>query len=50
MPEVCTSGAWKPNAGAEDAFVEAWAEFAGWASGPTELEVVAAFGHGTTAG
>jgi heme-degrading monooxygenase HmoA len=32
MSEVYTTGNWKPNAGEEDAFVEAWKEFAGWAS------------------
>ncbi len=32
MPEIYATGSWKPNAGKEDAFVEAWAEFAGWAS------------------
>ncbi len=32
MADVYTTGAWKPNAGEEDAFVEAWAEFARWAS------------------
>ena len=33
MGEVYTTGAWKPRAGREDAFVEAWTEFAAWASG-----------------
>jgi heme-degrading monooxygenase HmoA len=32
MHEIYTTGTWKPNPGAEDAFIEAWAEFAGWAS------------------
>ena len=32
MGDIYTSGTWKPNAGSEDAFVEAWAEFAAWAS------------------
>jgi heme-degrading monooxygenase HmoA len=33
MSELYTTGAWTPKAGAEEAFVEAWGEFAGWASG-----------------
>lgn len=32
MTEVYTTGSWKPNAGQEDAFVEAWRDFARWAS------------------
>jgi heme-degrading monooxygenase HmoA len=32
-PAVYTTGVWTPRAGEEDAFVEAWAEFASWASG-----------------
>jgi heme-degrading monooxygenase HmoA len=32
MAELYTFGAWKPSAGKEDAFVEAWLAFAGWAS------------------
>ena len=32
MPDVYTTGVWRPNAGEEDVFVEAWAEFARWAS------------------
>jgi heme-degrading monooxygenase HmoA len=32
MSEVYTTGSWKPNAGEEAAFVEAWQEFASWAS------------------
>jgi len=32
MTEVYTTGTWKPNAGEEDAFVDAWGEFACWAS------------------
>jgi heme-degrading monooxygenase HmoA len=32
MAEVYATGAWVPNAGEEDAFVAAWAEFAQWAS------------------
>jgi heme-degrading monooxygenase HmoA len=32
MGEVVTTGRWKPNAGREEAFVEAWANFAAWAS------------------
>jgi heme-degrading monooxygenase HmoA len=30
--EVYTTGSWKPNAGSEHAFVEAWIRFADWAS------------------
>jgi heme-degrading monooxygenase HmoA len=33
MSEIYTTGTWKPQAGKEDAFVEAWVEFASWASG-----------------
>jgi heme-degrading monooxygenase HmoA len=33
MQEIYTTGKWRPNAGKEDAFVEAWATFAMWASG-----------------
>jgi heme-degrading monooxygenase HmoA len=29
---VYTTGSWRPNPGSEEAFVEAWSEFAGWAS------------------
>jgi heme-degrading monooxygenase HmoA len=29
---VYTTGAWKPNPGSDEAFVEAWSEFASWAS------------------
>jgi heme-degrading monooxygenase HmoA len=32
MGEIYTTGSWKPSPGREDAFVEAWAQFAGWAS------------------
>lgn len=32
LTEVYTTGVWTPNAGEEDAFVAAWAEFARWAS------------------
>jgi heme-degrading monooxygenase HmoA len=32
MTEAYTTGSWVPNAGEEDAFVEAWSEFAQWAS------------------
>ena len=32
MSEVYTTGTWKPNPGSEEAFVEAWSQFAGWAS------------------
>jgi hypothetical protein len=31
--DVYTSGTWKPNPSSEEAFIEAWAEFAAWASG-----------------
>lgn len=33
MAEIYTTGTWKPRPGADEAFVEAWAEFAAWASG-----------------
>ena len=33
MSEIYTTGSWKPKAGSEEAFIEAWSEFAGWASG-----------------
>jgi heme-degrading monooxygenase HmoA len=33
MTELYTQGVWKPATGKEDAFVEAWTAFAGWASG-----------------
>src|ERR1700737_639854 len=33
MGEIYTTGRWKPNAGMEDAFVDAWALFAAWARG-----------------
>jgi heme-degrading monooxygenase HmoA len=32
VAEIFTTGRWKPNAGKEDAFVEAWTGFAAWAS------------------
>jgi heme-degrading monooxygenase HmoA len=32
VDEIFTTGRWKPNAGKEEAFVEAWAAFAVWAS------------------
>ena len=32
MGDTYTSGTWKPNPGSEEAFVEAWAEFAAWGS------------------
>jgi heme-degrading monooxygenase HmoA len=32
MPDVYTTGSWKPFPGHEDDFVEAWTEFASWAS------------------
>ena len=31
MSEIYTTGTWKPKPGEEDAFVEAWTAFAGWA-------------------
>ena len=34
MPEeIYSTGTWRPSPGKEEAFVEAWAEFAAWASG-----------------
>jgi heme-degrading monooxygenase HmoA len=30
--DIYTSGTWKPNAGSEEAFIDAWAEFAAWGS------------------
>jgi heme-degrading monooxygenase HmoA len=33
MTDVYTTGTWKPNRGDEEAFVEAWSDFARWASG-----------------
>jgi heme-degrading monooxygenase HmoA len=33
MAELYTFGVWKPSAGKEDAFLQAWLTFAGWASG-----------------
>jgi heme-degrading monooxygenase HmoA len=33
MPETYTSGLWTVRPGEEDAFVETWKEFVGWASG-----------------
>jgi len=33
METVYTSGTWKPSPGREEAFVEAWKQFAAWASG-----------------
>lgn len=33
MSKVYTTGSWTPNPGSEDAFVDAWKTFAGWASG-----------------
>lgn len=33
MSELYTQGSWTPSPGKEEAFVEAWSEFAGWASG-----------------
>jgi len=32
MDELYTHGTWEPYPGKEEAFVEAWAQFAGWAS------------------
>jgi heme-degrading monooxygenase HmoA len=33
MAEIYTTGTWRPASGKEDTFMEAWAEFAAWASG-----------------
>jgi hypothetical protein len=33
MSDVYTTGTWEVSAGNDDAFVEAWMEFAAWASG-----------------
>jgi hypothetical protein len=33
MTIVYTTGSWKPKPGSEGASVDAWAEFAAWASG-----------------
>ena len=35
MSEIYTSGSWQPNAGSDEAFVEAWSSFASWASAMT---------------
>jgi heme-degrading monooxygenase HmoA len=32
MSETYTTGSWTPNPGREEAFIEAWCEFAAWAS------------------
>ena len=32
MTETYTTGTWTPNPGAAEAFVDAWSEFAAWAS------------------
>jgi heme-degrading monooxygenase HmoA len=43
MSAIYTTGSWKPNPGSEEAFVEAWSEFAAWASampGAGELRLV----------
>lgn len=32
MPEVYATGSWRPKEGREEAFVEAWCEFARWMS------------------
>ena len=32
MATIYTSGTWKPSAGRAEAFVEAWGQFAAWAS------------------
>jgi heme-degrading monooxygenase HmoA len=32
VTEIYTTGAWKPSEGKEEAFLDAWAAFAGWAS------------------
>jgi len=33
MPDAYTMGSWKPFPGQEEAFIEAWTEFASWATG-----------------
>jgi heme-degrading monooxygenase HmoA len=33
MTEIYTTGRWQPNPGKDGAFVEAWMQFASWASG-----------------
>ena len=33
MPDAYTLGSWRPFPGQEDAFIEAWTEFASWATG-----------------
>ncbi len=33
MPDVYTTGSWRPFKGQEEAFVLAWKEFADWAAG-----------------
>jgi heme-degrading monooxygenase HmoA len=32
MSRIYTSGTWTPNPGSEEAFVDAWTQFASWAS------------------
>ena len=32
MGEIYTTGAWAPKPGEEQAFIDAWKEFAGWAN------------------
>ena len=38
MPDAYTMGSWKPFSGQEEAFIEAWTEFASWATGFPVLE------------
>jgi heme-degrading monooxygenase HmoA len=33
MPDVYTTGSWRPFPGQEERFLEAWTEFARWSSG-----------------
>lgn len=33
MPDMYTTGSWRPFPGQEEAFVEAWTEFVSWATG-----------------
>ncbi len=33
MPDAYTMGSWRPFPGQEDDFIEAWTEFASWATG-----------------
>jgi heme-degrading monooxygenase HmoA len=35
MGDIYTSGSWKPTPGSEEAFIEAWTQFAAWGSNMT---------------